>query len=157
MTIAAASPVVPTLALPQRATGESLSRRASRHPMPLARLASLRTRQTVYGLATIDHRGRVADLAVLRALRWCPGTRLDIREAGRLVLVTASRDGVFRVTRQGYLHLPAAVRRWCGLGTADRVLLAAEPGDGLLVVYPPAALDAMVGEFHATALRGEPA
>jgi bifunctional DNA-binding transcriptional regulator/antitoxin component of YhaV-PrlF toxin-antitoxin module len=93
----------------------------------------------------------------MRALGWAPGTRLDVRETGGLVLVTADRQGVFGLTRQGHLRLPVAVRRWCGLATGDRVLLAAEPGDGLLVVHPLAALDAMITQLHASVLGGGPA
>jgi bifunctional DNA-binding transcriptional regulator/antitoxin component of YhaV-PrlF toxin-antitoxin module len=63
--------------------------------------------------------------------------------------------GVFSVTGQGHVRLPATVRRWCGLATGDRVLLAAEPARGLLVVHPPAALDAMIGQFQAAVLAGD--
>jgi bifunctional DNA-binding transcriptional regulator/antitoxin component of YhaV-PrlF toxin-antitoxin module len=93
----------------------------------------------------------------MRALGWEPGGRLDVRESGGLILVTADRQGVFGLTRQGHLRLPVAIRRWCGLATGDRVLLAAEPGDGLLVVHPLAALDAMITQFHAAVLGGDPA
>jgi hypothetical protein len=118
----------------------------------LARLASSRGRSTVYGVATIDCNGRVAETAVITALGWVPGTRLDIRECGGLVLVTASRHGVFAMSGQGYLRLPATVRHWCELVPGDRVMLTADPGDGLLVVHPPAALDAMITQFHAAVL-----
>jgi hypothetical protein len=124
--------------------------------LPVARLvASSRARSTVYGLATIDCNGRVAETAVINALGWVPGTRLDIRESGGLVLVTGSRQGVFSMTGQGYLRVPATVRHWCGLRPGDRVLLAAEPGQGLLVVHPPMALDDMITQFHASMLGGE--
>jgi hypothetical protein len=111
----------------------------------------------VYGLATIDCNGRVAETAVINALGWVPGTRLDIRENSGLVLVTASRHGVFSLAGQGYLRLPATVRHWCGLVPGDWVLLAADPADGLLVVHPPTALDAMITQFHASVLGGEAA
>jgi hypothetical protein len=109
----------------------------------------------VYGLAVAAGHGRVADRAILRALRWPPGTRLDIRESHGLVLVLADPRGVFSVSGQGQLHLPATVRHWTRLSPGDRVLLVADPVDGLLVVHPPAMLDVMVAEVHATALRGD--
>ncbi len=117
----------------------------------------MRARSTVYGFAAIDCNGRVAENTVIRALGWAPGTRLDIREGSGLVLVRADRQGVFSMTRQGHLRLPAAVRHWCGLVPGDRVLLVADPSDGLLVVHPPAALDAMVSQFHASVLGGDAA
>jgi hypothetical protein len=57
--------------------------------------------------------------------------------------------------RSGTFAAAVTVRRWCGLAVGDRVLLAAEPADGLLVVYPPATLDAMIIQLHARALGGD--
>jgi hypothetical protein len=79
---------------------------------------------------------------------------LAIREAGGLVLVRADRGGVFAVIGRGHVRLPAVVRHRCGLAAGDRVLLTADPGEGLLVVHPPAVLDVMVGQLHATVLCG---
>ncbi|WP_422742405.1 hypothetical protein ACN27B_29090 [Micromonospora sp. WMMD754] len=111
----------------------------------------------VYGLAAIDSSGRIADRTVIRALGWMPGTRLYIREGAGVIVVRLDRQGVFTVSGQGHLHLPAAVRHWCGLTAGDRVFLAANPADGLLVVHPPSALDAMVVAVHADALGGRQA
>ncbi|ROS32146.1 hypothetical protein [Amycolatopsis thermoflava] len=63
-----------------------------------------------------------------------PGTRLDIREA-----------------------LPATLRHRCRLGPGDRVLLAADPEQDLLIVHPPAALDDLLAQRHTEALSGDPA
>jgi hypothetical protein len=62
---------------------------------------------------------------------------------------------VFRVTDRGHLRLSATVRHWCALVPGDRVLLAADPAQGQLAVYPPAALDAVIGRVHAAVLGGE--
>jgi hypothetical protein len=93
----------------------------------------------------------------MTALGWVAGTRLDIRESGGLILVRANQQGVFSMTSQGHLRLPATVRQWCRLVPGDRVMLAADPAEGLLVVHPPATLDAMITQFHASALGGEAA
>jgi len=123
--------------------------------LPVPRLAALRDRSMVYGTAAVDCNGRVAEATVIGALGWAPGTRLNICESGGLVLVTADRQGVFAMTSQGHLRLPATVRHWCGLAAGDRVLLAADPAQGLLVVHPPAALDVMIVQFHAGVLGGD--
>lgn len=154
MTGVVVSPLVPP-ADRSDGCGGRLAARAGRRPLPVPRLAGTRLRSTVYGLAAVDDRGRVADHAVVRALGWRSGTRLDVHESGGLVLVRADRQGVFSVTGQGYVRLPATVRHWCGLVPGDRVLLAADPDHGLLVVHPPAALDAMVSQFHADVLGGD--
>jgi hypothetical protein len=108
----------------------------------------------VYGLSAVDDRGRLDDRAVWRALGWTPGTRLQIRTAGGLVVVDADPGGAFAVTRQGHVRLPATIRHWCGLTGGDRLLLAADPAVGRLVVYPPVALDRITAALDA-ALAGE--
>ncbi|GAB3572611.1 hypothetical protein GCM10027445_30420 [Amycolatopsis endophytica] len=108
-------------------------------------------------MAAVDCRGRVADRTVLTALSWTPGTRLDIREARGLLLIRRDDHGVFSVTRQGNLRLPATLRHRCRLGPGDRVLLAADPEQDLLIVHPPAALDDLLTQRHNEALGGDPA
>lgn len=103
----------------------------------------------MYGLAAVDCRGRVADRAVVMALGWVPGTRLNIRESGGLLVICTDTHGVFSVTKQGHLRLPASVRHCCGLVPGDRVLLAANPQGDLLIVYPPATLDDLFAQRHA--------
>ncbi|MFJ8686752.1 hypothetical protein [Micromonospora wenchangensis] len=79
-------------------------------------------------MAALDAGGRIADSGVVRALGWVPGTRLHIHEGAGLVVLRADRQGVFTVTGQGHLLLPAAVRQWCGLAAGDRVLLGLSCG-----------------------------
>jgi hypothetical protein len=123
--------------------------------LPLSRLPVTRECSTVYGLATLDTHGRIADRTVMAALGWAPGTRLAIAESSGLIVASAARHGVFRITPQGHLRLPATVRQWCALTTGDRVMLAAELDVGVLVVHPPAALDAMTAPIHAVVLGGD--
>ena len=123
--------------------------------LPLPRLAAgVRTGAAVYGLATIDYHGRIAGRVVTGAVGWSAGTRLSIREDGGLIILVADRHGVFALTRSGNLHLPVGVRRWCALVAGDRVLLVAEPAQDTVVVYPPAALDAMVRQFRDVTTGG---
>jgi len=61
------------------------------------------------------------------------------------------------VTRDGHVRLPAEVRHRCGLATGDRVLMAADPRSGQLVIYPPATVDAMLARHAADATGGETA
>jgi hypothetical protein len=122
----------------------------------LAKLSEKRAGSAVYGVSTLDASGRLADRVIMRALACTSDARLDIRDSKGLTVIAADDGGVFRVTQQGHLHLPAAVRHWCRLGPGDRVLLAAYPASGLLVVHSPAVFDAVVDAVHAQALGGEP-
>lgn len=126
-----------------------------RRPLPLAPLLTQRTSTTVYGLSALDDRGRLADRTVMRALGWSAGLRLDIRKTTGLLVIHSYVNGEFQVTGQGHLRLPAFLRHRCGLETGDRVLLAAFPSQSQLLVYPSAALDALLaGHHHADQMDG---
>jgi hypothetical protein len=109
----------------------------------------------VYGLAAVDDRGRVSDYAIVKVLDWRAGTRLNIRVLGGLIVVTAGDAGAWSLTNRGHVRLPATVRRCCGVEPGDRVLLAAEPAEGVLVVYPPLVMDTMLARFHARMMAGD--
>jgi hypothetical protein len=107
-------------------------------------LAVGRSRTTVYGLAIVDDRGRVADGTLLHALAWTEHTHLSARLDARRILIRPSGDAGATLARRGRLLLPLGLRRGCRIQTGDRVLLAAEPADGILTVYPPAVLDELL-------------
>jgi hypothetical protein len=156
MTGATPGPVVPPVTLaggvePPRWRRAAI---AARRPLPLLALVEQRAGAAVYGMSTVDPGGRIADRAIMAALGWVAGERLDIRAAAGLIAVVADARGVFRITPHRFLHLPVAARRWCRLAAGDRVLLAAYPQTGLLVVHAPAVLDAVVNRVHAAALGG---
>jgi bifunctional DNA-binding transcriptional regulator/antitoxin component of YhaV-PrlF toxin-antitoxin module len=95
----------------------------------------------VYGTGRIDASGRVADQAVGCALGWREGDRLTVTASPGVV--TARRDprGMVTVPARACLAIPAVLRRRCSLRAGDRVLLAAVPGQGLLVAYSFAVVD----------------
>jgi hypothetical protein len=109
----------------------------------------------VYGLAAVDDRGRIADHAIVQAVGWQPGTTLDIRVVGGVIFLTANAAGASRVSSHGHVRLPQSLRRCCGIETGDRVLLAAEPADGVLTVHPLIVMDIVLTRFHARVLAGD--
>ena len=143
-------------ATPLRQDGHASERQPARRTLPLPSLPTSRTATAVYGLAAVDRRGRIADQAILSALGWQPGTRLDIHETRGLLLIRADEHGLFSVTNQGHLRLPAAIRHHCGLVPGDRVLLVADLDRQMVIVHPPAALDDLLARHHAELLGGEP-
>jgi hypothetical protein len=102
----------------------------------------------------VDKSGRVADRSIVRAVGWSPGVRLDIREHGGVIVVGPAAHGVHCVDGRGHLHLPLTARRWCGIATGDRVLLAADTATGLLVAHPMAVLDTLLAQLHTTVTSG---
>ncbi|WP_035862711.1 AbrB/MazE/SpoVT family DNA-binding domain-containing protein [Cryptosporangium arvum] len=107
-------------------------------------------------MTALDDSGRILDRGVLSALGWGSGMRLTVGERGGLIVVAADPAGACRVTSQGFVVLPVALRHWCGLRRGDRVLVVVDPGRGWMVVHPPAALEAMVSAAHSAVWGGEP-
>jgi hypothetical protein len=154
------SSVIPAVALPGLAPGVrvaagSPSTAMRRPPLPLPSLAATRSSAAVYGVATLDSRGRIADRCAMKKLQWTPGLRLSIRERRGLIVVSADEQGVFKLTKEGHIRLPAVVRQWCGLAAGDRVLIVAVPATNRLVVHPPAKIDEMIGQAHDAVFGGE--
>jgi hypothetical protein len=133
-------------------------REPSRRRPPLPQLPPpLSPGRTVYGLTSIGGNGRLNERTIPRLLSWSAGIRLDIQEDHGLIVVVADPHGVFRVSAEGFVLLPAAARRWCGLAAGDRVFLVADRSASWLVVHPPAAVDAMVAAAHTAVWGGEDA
>jgi hypothetical protein len=108
--------------------------------------------EVVLGVACPDRSGRVTERAVLQALRWTPGQRIDIRsQAGMLVIVSASA-GRQMVGSRGELPLPAAARKMCGIAAGDAVLLAAFPSADLLMIHAARAVARLLADLHAQAI-----
>jgi hypothetical protein len=126
-------------------------------PLPLPTLIPRRRSTVVYGLSAVDDRGRVADRVIMRALGWSAGLRLDIRVAAGVLTVFTDPEGVYQVTNQGHLRLPAPLRHRCGLKAGVRVLLAADPQRSRLAIYPPAALDTLLPQQSTDTTGGESA
>lgn len=122
--------------------------------MPIPPLPCPSAREAVYGLATLDRYGRLADRTVLRALHWGPGHPLALTLVADSVLVVAHDHSTAHVGNDGYLRLPVGVRRACRLAAGDRVLLVADPPAGRLLLHPPAALGALLDAHHADILSG---
>src|SRR5260370_518161 len=116
MAEAVISPVVPPPPAAHRGGRPVRAAAPARGPLPLPRLAAVRTSATVYGLAVLDCRGRVADRAVLGALGWRAGTPPEIPPPGGLLVINAA---------------PRAGRRVCGAaGAAVRRVRAGGGGGG---------------------------
>jgi hypothetical protein len=72
-----------------------------------------------------------------------------------LIVVRPDPRGPLRLFAPGYLRLPAEIRHRCSLVPDARLLLAGDPDEGVLVMYPPADLDRMVSTFVTAALGAE--
>jgi bifunctional DNA-binding transcriptional regulator/antitoxin component of YhaV-PrlF toxin-antitoxin module len=104
----------------------------------------------LYGIGRADASGRVAGHAIVEALGWQCGDRLEIVTTARAIVIRASPSGFFFVPRRPCIVIPVTARRHCGIKAGDSVLLAAAPEYGIVIVHTLSALDGMLAEYHAT-------
>ena len=127
-------------------------RRAGQHidllplAVPYPPASTQRTLQ--YAIGRIDESGAVPAAHILEGLGWQPGDRLTVRTEHGVVVLRRDPAGPVAVTRRRALVVPAAVRRACGIKTADSVLLAAATEGDTVVVHPPSVLDTMMTLYH---------
>ena len=124
------APVIPPAAA--RPAGQ---RGRARGPLPLARPPAGAPVAVVYALGRIDDSGRVIDRAVTGALGWRGGDRLTLTAEGGVVLARRDPGGMVTLPDRPRVAIPASLRRRCGLGPGDPVLLAALPGEDTLAAY----------------------
>jgi hypothetical protein len=112
---------------------------------------------THYVVTAVDARGRLADASPLRQLAWAPGTPVTLHVVrGQVVVVTrSSTPGRYAITQQGHLRLPATVRHACRLRVGARVLVAAHPETGVLVVFTTRLLDGVLRVCYESLINGQ--
>ena len=119
-------------------------------PLPLTGLHQLpRDASMLYDIGRVDGSGRVASNDIIDALRWRPGSKLDVILTPRTIVIRAAPGGLFRVPQRPRIIIPSHVRRAHDISPGDHVLIAAAPEFGLVIVYPLSALDEMISRYHA--------
>jgi hypothetical protein len=127
----------------------SIPRRPPR-PAPLATLpgAAAGSDRVLIDVARLDQSGRLSTRALVRALGWRAGQRLDITAARRSIVITASAASRHKLTARGEVSVPAPTRALTGIGRDESVLLAADATRGVLVVHPMAVVAALLANPH---------
>ena len=138
--------VVTALALPaaRAETAQPVS------PLPPGGLHQLpRDASMLYDIRRVDGSGRVASGDIIDALRWQPGSMLDVIVTPRMIVIRTAPGGRLRVPPRPCIIIPSHARRPHGISPGDHVLVAAAPDHGLVIVYPLSALDEMISRYHA--------
>ena len=141
-----AQEVVTSLALPaaRAETAQPVS------PLPLDGLHQLpRDTSMLYDIGRVDGSGRVSSSDIIDALRWRPGSKLDVMLTPRTIVIRTAPGGQFRVPQRPCIIIPSYARRPHGISPGDHVLIAAAPDYGLVIVYPLSALDEMISRYHS--------
>lgn len=105
-------------------------------------------------VARIDASGRFCARALLTALRWEPGHRLDLTVEADAVVFGSSPAGRQTVGSRGELTVPVAARSLAGLDAEARVMLIAVPTRDLLIVHPPALIAHLLTQHYAHQATG---
>jgi bifunctional DNA-binding transcriptional regulator/antitoxin component of YhaV-PrlF toxin-antitoxin module len=119
-------------------------------PFPLPSLVALpRDESLLYSMSRLGESGALPATPLLKALRWQTGDRIELRATPSVVILRRAEFGTQLLTRETCVVIPAAARRRCGMHSGDTVLLAAAQSRDVLVVHSLAAINDMVGRFHA--------
>jgi hypothetical protein len=144
--------VIASLALPAARPAPS------QHASPLL-LTGLhqppRDASMLYDIGRVDGSGRVASNDIINALRWQPGSKLDVILTPRTIVIRAAPRGQLRVPQRPCIIIPSHVRRPHDINPGDHVLIAAAPDYGLVIVYPLSALDEMISRYHSAHREAE--
>jgi hypothetical protein len=149
------APVIPSSAAPRPARAPAAAR-----ALPLAVPSALSRppalgRDVVYGLAHVDHSGRVADRTVTGALGWRGGDRLTLTAEAGVVIIRRDPSGLVTLPPRSCVPIPAALRHRCGLLPGDPVLLAAVPAEDTLTAYSLAVVEqALAAHIRSPAREG---
>ena len=100
--------------------------------------------------ARLDASGRLTARALLRALGWAPGHRVDIAVLEGVLVVGSAPAGLHVVGDRGELGLPAAARRMCGITVGLPVLLVAALPRDVLVVHPAHLIAQLLADWYTT-------
>jgi hypothetical protein len=143
---ATAQAIVASLALPpaRQAPAPPAS------PLPPTALHQLpRDASILYDLRRVDGSGRVASNDIVDALRWRPGSALDVIVTPHTIVIRTAPGGRLRVPPRPCIVIPSHARRPHDISPGDHVLIAAAPEFGLVIVYPLSALDEMISRYHS--------
>jgi bifunctional DNA-binding transcriptional regulator/antitoxin component of YhaV-PrlF toxin-antitoxin module len=100
-------------------------------------------------MSRLDASGRFCARALLQALGWGPGHRVDLAVAGDAVVIGGSVTGRQTVGSRGELAVPAAARSLTGLAGDARVVLVAAVDQDVLVVHPHATVLQLLADHYA--------
>ncbi|UGT61854.1 hypothetical protein [Nocardia asteroides] len=92
--------------------------------------------RALWAVTSLDSRGRLGNRALVRALGWTPREPITMVVRERLLVIRGARRARLSIRHDGFIRIPAGLRRACGLHARHQVLLAADPGTDTLVVYP---------------------
>jgi hypothetical protein len=91
----------------------------------------------------------------MRELGWNPGSSVTFRVSEGAVILVARSRGIYSITRQGHLRLPPTLRHRFRLVPGARLLVVTIPGQDLIELYTPVAVDAMLASYRK-AVREQP-
>ncbi|MEU0877486.1 hypothetical protein ABZ345_02720 [Lentzea sp. NPDC005914] len=111
-----------------------------------------------YAVALLDSDGRLTDQQLFSQLGWTPGMRVDIGVGdGHEIVVRGDEEGAWTLTARNMVLVPAPLRRWCGYGAGDPVLLVAVPSMSAVVVHALQTLDQALPDPRTIVGRMRPA
>ena len=109
--------------------------------------------QVLLGVAVVDRSGRVRDRVLMDALGWAGGERLSLDVLPGSLVLRPDVDGSIRLDGRDQVVLPAGPRALIGIESGQRVVLAALPDSGVLVVHPVETVAAWLADRYVDLLK----
>ncbi len=99
----------------------------------------------IYAIRPVHENGYASISIISADMGWRDGESLSWLVVGGLIVVSRNEIGPGRTaTNLGRLTVPVAARRAVGVEVGDQLFIAADPASGLLIIYPPRLLDALL-------------
>jgi hypothetical protein len=102
----------------------------------------------LYEIGQVDVSGRVSSRDIVAALSWQPRDRLELLLSAGAIVLRTSAGGLLQVPRRPCIMIPASARHRRAIKPGDRVLIAAAPDYGTVIIYPMSVLDDMIVRYH---------
>lgn len=120
-------------------------------PLEVADLyTSSRDTSISYSLVRVDKSGRINSGAVLDALHWTTGDKVDLSVVGEFLLLRRSPGGLYPIPIGNRFTIPARGRHACRIYTGMQLLVAMFSEHDLLLACPLSTLQNMIlGYFRA--------
>jgi bifunctional DNA-binding transcriptional regulator/antitoxin component of YhaV-PrlF toxin-antitoxin module len=149
---ATAQTIVAALTLPSSPSAAPQSVR----PLPLTSLAQLpRDASMLYDMARVDASGRVESRDIIKALGWQARDKFEMILTRGAIIIRQASDGCFSMPQRPRIIIPPTARKRHAIRTGDRVLVAAAPDYGVLIVYPVPTLNEIIARYHSAKLADE--
>jgi bifunctional DNA-binding transcriptional regulator/antitoxin component of YhaV-PrlF toxin-antitoxin module len=106
----------------------------------------------LYDIARVDASGRIENRDIIKTLGWQARDKLEMILTQGAIIIRQASDGCFSIPQRPRIIIPPTARKRHVIRPGDRVLVAAAPDYGILIVYPVPTLNEIIARYHSAML-----